>query len=124
VSGTTGGERLAMLHKPAGCDLHQHRAQIGWIAGPLHQTELLEPADRDRRRRGADPLVGRQIGHPDRALLQQGQQNRQLRECQVTGGAAVGVSPPQYGKQLGEDALQLGGQLVDLRFGLHHSSLV
>ena len=39
-------------------------------------------------------------------------------------GAAVGVAAAKDGEQLGEDALQLGRQLVDLRFGLHHSSLV
>ena len=36
----------------------------------------------------------------------------------------VGVAAAQDGEQLGEDALQLSCQLVDLRFGLHHSSLV
>jgi hypothetical protein len=113
-----------VLNQSAGRDLHQDGAQIRRITGPLHQTELLEPADRDCRGRGADPFMCRQIGHPDRALFQQGQQNGQLREGQVTGGAAVGIAAPQDGKQLGEDALQLGGQLVDLRFGLHHSSLV
>ncbi len=122
--GPARGERLAVLDEAARCDLDEDGAQIGRVAGPLHQAELLEPADRHRRGRGADALVGRQIGHPDRALFQQGQQDRQLGQGQVACGAAVGVAAPQDGEQLGEDALQLSCQLVDLRFGLHHSSLV
>ncbi len=36
----------------------------------------------------------------------------------------AGVAAAQDGEQLGEDPLQVPGQLGDLRFGLNHSSLV
>jgi hypothetical protein len=68
--------------------------------------------------------VGGQFGHPDRAQVEQRQQDRQLSQRQVAGLRSVGVAAAQHRKQLGEHALQLTGQFAELRFGLHHNSLV
>ena len=114
--GAPGGQRLAVLDEAAGCDVDEHGAQIGWVARALHQAELLQPADRHRRGGGADPFVGGQIGHPDRAPVQQGHQDRQLGQGEVAWRCRGLASPRRRTENsLDSDALQPLRQLGDLR---------
>ena len=46
-----------------------------------------------------------QLRHADRALIEQRQEDRQLREGEVACGASGGVAAAQYGEELGEHLL-------------------
>ena len=85
-------QRFAVLHQTLRGDLHQNGPQIRRIAGTLDQAELLQSPDGDRRRRCAHPLTGRELRHPDRARIEQGEQDRQLGQREIATGGAAGIA--------------------------------
>jgi len=68
--------------------------------------------------------MGGQLRHPDGALIEQREENRQLSQREVAGLGSMGVAAAEHREHLGQHALQLTGQLADLGFRLPHNSPV
>ncbi len=97
-------------------DVDQYRTQVGRVTRALHQPDLLQPADGHGRGGGADPFVRGEVGHSDRAPIEQGDQNRQLGQRQLTGHCPVWPDPRGAGSEkLGQGAVQPLRQLRHLR---------
>lgn len=103
---TAIGQRLAMNGPPPRRDVHQHRPQVGRVTRAFHQPDLLQPADRHGSGGSAHAFVRGQVGHPDGALIEQGDQDRQLCQRQLTGRRSVGIPAAQDRKELGQRAMQ------------------
>ena len=68
-----------------------------------------------------------QVGHPDGALIEQRDQDRQLRQGKVAGDDAAGVAAAQNGKQFGQRTVQTFRKLRHLGrggFAVRHKSAV
>ncbi len=92
-----------------------------------HLLYLLQPADRDGGGGRSHPFVRGEVGHPDRTLIEQRDQDGQLRKRQIVGRGPAGVSTAQDRKELGQCAVQPLRQLRQLRglrFAVRHNRAV